>query len=535
MPAPEAMAGETWLLARRAVVSDGGIVAAQHVDAAEAGAEILRRGGNAVDAAVACAFASGAVEPWNSGIGGGGQLVFAEAEGGKVHAVDFLPIAPAGLDPVRYGLAGEPAASEFGWPDVVEQRNMRGYEASCVPGTVDGLGLALERFGQKTLGEVLEPSIRLLDRGLPIDWYASLMIAASARDLDRFAASRAMFMRAGQPPLPPDLGGPSVLPLPALAATYRRLATAGRRDFYEGETADLMARDLEAGDSPIHRSDLATYRASVGEPVACTYKHSRISTAGGMSGGPMLIAALERLDRSISLRPGSDPGAEEYVLYASVLRDLFAERLATFGHAGRSGHTTSIAVADRDGNLVALTNTVGVSFGAKVVLPATGIVMNSAVNNFSPVPGGPNPIAPGRYPLLNICPAICTRDAKPWAAIGAAGGRRIIPAVAQLASFLVDMAMPIERAFATPRIDVSGSRIVCDARLPAAVRDALARLGPVVPVTQRITSDPFGLPSGVTRDVASGLNAGMAAIHSSTAAAVAEGPRTKTGAAPRRP
>src|SRR5438477_7078725 len=433
---------ESWTIARSAVVSDAGVIAAQHTAAARVGAGVLRAGGNAVDAAVACILALGVVEPWNSGIGGGGQLIFAEADG-RVHAIDFLPVAPARLDVTRYPIIGEPKGSDFGWPAVEADRNVRGCEAVCIPGAVDGLGLALERFGRKTLAEVLRPAIALAERGLPIDWQASLLIAASARELEIFEASRDMFLPGGRAPLPSEYGGPAFLPLTALAATYRRLAGLGRREFYEGETGRMVACDLARGGSAITEADLAAYCAAVVEPITCSYKANLCQAVGGPSGGPMVLEALGRLEPRIAIRPGGAPRAGEYCAYAEVLLALFDERLAGFGHAARPGHTTNVSVVDRDGNMVAVTNTVGVSFGSKVVLPRTGIIMNSAVNNFDPMPGGPNSIAPDRQPVLNIAPVILSFEGRPWAALGACGGRRIMPAVVQLASFLVDMAMPV--------------------------------------------------------------------------------------------
>jgi gamma-glutamyltranspeptidase/glutathione hydrolase len=463
------------------------------------------------------------VEPWNSGLGGGGQLIFAEASG-PVRAIDFLPLAPAKLDVARYPIVGAPSGSDFGWPAVTEHRNVLGPEAICLPGAVDGLGLAVERFGRKTLAEVLGPAIDLAERGLPVDWQASRLITASARDLERFEASRRMFLPNGSAPLPPEHGGPAFLPLVELATTYRQLAAAGRRDFYEGETAQMIAADLLAGGSAITAADLQAYRANIVEPIACGYRANQCHAIGGMSGGPMVIEALRRLEVGSEL--SAAPPASVYFHCAEILLALFEERLATFGHAARPGHTTNVAAVDRDGNMVAVTNTVGVSFGSKVVLPRTGILMNSAINNFDPVPGRPNSIAPGQAPVLNIAPVILSFEGRPWAALGASGGRRIIPAVVQLASFLIDRAMPIERAFATPRVDVGPGRIVCDARLSDDVRQSLLRLAPVEVAEQRVTTEPFGVPTGVTRDLAKGLHAGMAHVFSPTAGAVSEASRT---------
>src|SRR3954453_13322116 len=164
---------ENWTVGKSARVSREGIVVAQNARAAEAGAELLRRGGNAVDAAVATAFALGIVEPWMSGVGGVGLLLWADAATRQVKVVDFGPGAPAGLDPTRYRVVGEPTATMFGWPRVEGDRNLKGAESACVPASVEGLGLAVERFGRKSLAEVMAPAIELAEAGLPLDWHTS--------------------------------------------------------------------------------------------------------------------------------------------------------------------------------------------------------------------------------------------------------------------------------------------------------------------------------------------------------------------------
>src|SRR6266851_160368 len=156
---------EQWVLAKPPKISDRGIVVAQHWRAAEAGAEILARGGNAVDAAVATALALGVVEPWMSGIGGAGLLVYGEAATGKVHVVDFTLVSPAATDPGAYPLASGVSADLFGWPMVEGDRNAKGFASICVPGSVAGFALALERFGRKSFAEVIEPAALLAERG----------------------------------------------------------------------------------------------------------------------------------------------------------------------------------------------------------------------------------------------------------------------------------------------------------------------------------------------------------------------------------
>ncbi|MGO8921139.1 MAG: gamma-glutamyltransferase family protein [Stellaceae bacterium] len=521
MPIPPA---ESWTIAKPAVRSEAGIVVAQNGRAAAAGAEILAAGGNAVDAAVATALALGVREPWMSGIGGVGLLVYGEAATGRVEVVDFTALAPLALDPASYRVSDGVSHELFGWPQVEGDRNLRGYEAICVPGSVAELGLALERFGRMSWREVMAPALALAEEGLPVDWHTALSIALSAADLAAFDASRAVFLPQGLPPVPPPEGAPQRLALAALARSYRRLSEAGPRDFYQGDLAQAILADLRAGGSVIAADDFAQYRARIVAPLAFDYRGVRLHAAPGLTGGPTFARALAALSGRLSGAVRAFPDAPAFIAYAEALREAFAHRLAALGHAA-PGHsnTTHLSVVDRAGNMVALTNTLLSRFGSKVVLPRTGIVMNNAMMWFDPLPGRANSMAPGKRPLANMCPVMATEEGAPRLALGACGGRRIIPAVTQLASFLIDFDLSLESAFTTPRLDASTAAILCDARLGRDIIAALADRFPVEVVEESLYPSPFALPSAVMRDRAAGLNTGMTHVHSPAAAAVAEG------------
>jgi gamma-glutamyltranspeptidase/glutathione hydrolase len=511
---------ENWIPTKSAKVSAEGIVVAQHAAAAAAGAEILAAGGNAVDAAVATAFALGVVEPWMSGAGGSGYLIFGNATTREVKVVDFGLIAAAKLDASRYKLTGGRDTELFGWPLVEGDRNLKGYESICVPGSVDGLGLALESFGRKSLPEIMAPAIRLADQGLPVSWYTTLQIAVAAAELSEFASSRDAYLPNGLPAVPAGDGSLRHLPRPALAATYRRLAEAGRRDFYEGKLAASIAADLQAGGSAISAADLASYHAQIVAPHTLDYRGVRLHAAPSLTGGPTYLKAMSGIAQRSSAMPASYPEAHHFIVYAEEIRRAFAERFKTMGYANPSSHTTHLSVADRDGNMVALTNTLLSRFGSKVVLPGTGITMNNGMMWFDPEPGKPNSLAAGKRPLSNMCPVVITRDGAPWAALGASGGRRIIPAVVQLTSFIVDFGMPLEKAFAVPRLDASTDKVLCNNRFPPEVIDELGARLPVKVVEESVYPGQFANPSAVMRPATSNLNTGMAHIHSPAAAAV---------------
>ena len=512
---------ESWHVGKPARTSRGGLVACQHRLAAAAGAELLRAGGNAVDAAVATAFALGVVEPWMSGIGGVGFMVAAEAKTGKVSFVDFGPVAPAGLDPARYPLAGDASTvSIFGWPAVEGRRNDLGYEAAVVPGAVDGLGLAVETLGRKSLPEVLAPAIRLAEAGLPLDWHTGLTISIAAADLARDPMAASIYLPGGLPPVPPP-DRPGSLSLGPLAQTLRRIAEAGRRDFYEGALAGAIAADLQAGGSVITPEDLAGYHATIGEPLVHDYKGVRLHFAGPLSGGPTVIEALDGIGRRLPGLPIGRPDGTSFKAYAEALRAAHETRLATMG-AGASGNTTHVSVADRHGNMVALTVTLLARFGARAVLPQTGILLNNAINWFDPRPGRPNSLAPGRRPLANMCPVVATRDGAPWAALGACGGRKIISAVTQLASMLIDYGLSLDSAFATPRLDASTETVLVDAAMDPEWIELVASTGPIQVVPDQVYPVHFAAPSAVMRASGTGINSAATHLRSPVAAVASE-------------
>jgi gamma-glutamyltranspeptidase/glutathione hydrolase len=510
-----------WVVSKRPVVSSRGVVAAQHRLAAEAGARVLRDGGNAVDAAVAAALAVGVVEPWLSGIGGGGFMLVRTAHDGKVHGIDFGMVAAQRLDASRYRITEGRDLDWFQWPKVEGDRNISGYESVCVPGAIAGFALATEKFGRKPWRDLVAPAIELAGAGMPVDWYASLSIAVDSAGLDMFPESRAIFLPGGRAPVTRERGAEQRLANPALTRTLQRLADAGPRDFYEGEIARSIVADLEAGGCAVDASDLATYQARIITPATLDYRGTMLHAMPGLSGGPTYLAALAALIDT--LKPAQGIGPEAFAAYARAIMDAYATRLETYGHAGAMndpGCTSHVSVIDAEGNVAALTNTLLSRFGAKVTLPGTGVLMNNGMMWFDPRPGRPNAIAPGKRPLANMCPVIATRDGKPAFAMGAAGGRQIVPSVVQLTSFLIDFGMSPEEAFHTPRLDASTRTVLCNARMPADQVAAVSRHFPAARVEDTVYPVQFAVPNAVIH--ANGRNTGMMHITTPWPAAAAE-------------
>ena len=499
------------------------MVASQHQLASEIGADVLRRGGNAVDAAVATGLALGVVEPWMSGIGGGGYMTVQRTGPGpgRDAVVEFGMRAPLGASAADYPLAeGVTGPATFNWPAVADDANVAGPLAIAVPGHVKGLALALARFGTWEWRDVIAPACELAEAGLPVDWHATLLIASQARGLARFAETRRVFLPDGLPPVAAEHGR---LPLGNLADTYRTLRDDGPESFYQGELAARIAADLSAAGSRIRLADLGAYTARVAEPMTFAYRDAQVVVPGPLTAGPTLARTLGALAQR-PRPPNGNPDADAFVAFADALLEAYRYRLAHLGEGEAPGdtHTSHICVADRRGEMVSLTQTILSGFGARIMLPATGILMNNGMMWFDPRPGGPNAVAGGRRPLCNMCPVIVTQADGSRFAVGACGGRRILAAVAQLIVFLVDYGMSVDDAVHHPRIDVSGTDLITImANMPTSIAARLRAKYPRTETRQNgVGGGLFALPQLVKREP-DGTLAGGCFVPSPTARVVA--------------
>jgi gamma-glutamyltranspeptidase / glutathione hydrolase len=464
-----------------AVVSAGGVVAAQSRDAAAAGARILAAGGHAVDAAVATSLALGAVEPWMSGLGGGGFATIWDAKRKEVRCLDYGMVAPAALDPNDYPLTGGPTSEGFfGWPGVVDDRNIMGPYSIAIPGLVSGLSLAHKTYGRLPWADLAQPAIALADRGLTLDWYGVVSILVEAKLLAKFDETRKTYMPGGRVPQPFEEGVATFQKLGRLADTLRQLAKEGPDKFYAGEIGQALIKDLNALGCRLSLNDLTTYQARFIDPVEIAYRDARVFAPSGLTAGPTLARVLEGWSKHLPPAQGT-PGAAHYRTYAAGLDQAYRDRLANMGEQKkepRESCTSHFSVVDKDGNVVAWTQTLLSRFGSCVMSPSTGIVMNNGVMWFDPVPGKPNSIRGGAKPLSNMCPTVALSDRLGAIGIGASGGRKIMPSVAQILSFLLDFGMDLDAAFHTPRIDVSGPGLaLVDRRLGDETLRAIAGPG----------------------------------------------------------
>jgi gamma-glutamyltranspeptidase / glutathione hydrolase len=521
-------------ISKPAVTSKGGIVAAQSRRAAEIGAEVLAAGGDCVDAVVATGFALGVLEPWMSGMGGGGAMVLYRAKENKVEVIDYGMRAPDSLRLADYPLVGDGSLAPdlFPWARVKADRNLHGPGAIAVPGVVAGMGEAHQRYARLPWQDLLAPSVKLAAEGLLIDWWTTLSITSSVADLRRYPASAAAFLKDGLPPSAPWGIKSSVrMPQDELKATLTHLASAGARDFYHGDLARSIARDIQAAGGCLAVEDLAAFKAHLREPLKIPYRGCTVYATPELTAGPTLAHTLRLLQAS--LQPsGSVPGTDAYIAYAEALQAAYRERLNGMGDAdGRRSLgadylapacTTHYAVVDRDGNMAAVTQTLLSNFGSKFQTPQSGIMMNNGIMWFDPTPGTTNSLAPGKRCLCNYTPAVAEAADGRRLALGASGGRRILPSVAQILSFVMDFGMDLDAAIHQPRIDASeGAIVIADTRLPPEARAALGARFDYEEAHLQTLPLKFACPSVVLRDGAT--NSGASEIASPWSEAVAEG------------
>ena len=503
-----------WQLTKPVAAGRDGIVVAQNREAAEAGASVLRAGGNAADAAVATAFALSALEPWNSGLGGIGFAVVLPAGQKTASVVDFGPVSGRRTSIADYPLTGATKNDLFTWPAVDGDRNIHGPLSFCVPSAVAGYASLHETFGSGIpLREIMAPAISLARRGLAQDWFATLKIASSASVLRLYEESARVFLPNGLPPVPPYQGETGFFRLGQLPTTLERLAEAGLQDFYTGGVASDVVSDIRSVGGVIDAADLADCRAQVRPASKIAWRDTHVvHTAGGLTAAPTLAEVIAGM--SDVRRPIAGPGAEWFATLANVMRRAYAARLAGLGAASGAVKpdenlkpdetcTTHLTVVDREGSLVSMTTTLLSSMGSRVMLPKTGVMMNNGIMWFDPRPGSANQIAPGTRPLNNMCPVIVTAADGVWPklAAGASGGRRILASVYQTLAFALDFNMDVGAAMHAPRIDVSGPEAVtANMLLPDDVLGALAADNPLKVLEHGVLPINFACPNLILLD-----------------------------------
>jgi gamma-glutamyltranspeptidase/glutathione hydrolase len=435
-----------------ALHSASGMAVAQNARAARVGAAILETGGNAADAAVAVSFALGILEPWMSGIGGGGAALFRDAHAGKVYSIDFGLRAPSRFRHGAYMLSEGRSRELFPWRGVEGDRNANGIDAVAIPAMVAGMAAIHQHFGHMPWRELIIPAIDEAKAGLDIDWYSAQVIASNMARLTHPAIA-AQFLPDGLPPQVLDIALGKRMPMPQLADTLSTLADEGPESFRTGNLAATFAHEIAELGGTIDAADLAAVAPEIAEAASVPFRGSEVFLSPGLTSGRTLGRTLALMEADTRGRPATSM-RDWYAAMAASLTEAQAERWANDGDVRQADCTTHFATADASGSLCSVTQTILSAFGSGVMTPRTGIILNNGMLWFDPESGRPNSIAPGKRCLMNVCPTIL-RQGERFTAIGAAGGRRILSAVTQVTGFLVDHGMTLEEAMHHPRIDCS--------------------------------------------------------------------------------
>jgi gamma-glutamyltranspeptidase / glutathione hydrolase len=470
------------LLAREPVHARHGMVATQEPLAADIGVAVLKAGGNAVDAAVAIAFALAVTHPSAGNIGGGGFMLVRLADG-RTNFLDFRESAPMQASRDMYLDA----------KGKVTKDSLVGWRASGVPGTVAGLELAQKKYGRKAWAELVQPAVNLAEQGFPVSYSLSQSLGEEIDALSPFPESKRIFLSAkyGEPMVQAEL-----------AATLKRIRDHGAADFYQGETAKRLASEEKSHGGLITLEDLKNYRVVERAPLRGHYKDYDIIAAPPPSSGGIGILQMLGMLAGTGYEKSGAGSASAIHYVAEVQRRFYADRSEFMGdpefvkvpvsrlldpkyiaarrasidpnHATpidqirpgplahhESTETTHFNVIDAEGNVVAVTYTLNNSYGSGVTVPGLGFLMNDEMDDFTSKPGEPNlfgliqgeanAIQPGKRPLSSMTPTILLRGGKPFLVLGAPGGARIINGVLEVILNVVDFHMNVQEAVDAPR------------------------------------------------------------------------------------
>ena len=509
-------------------VSSNGMVATKDKLASNIGVDILKAGGNAVDAGVAACLAVGVVEPESSGIGGGGYMVFQIGDKGGV--IGFPMKGPLQVTPNMYELSGKNRVGNFGWAGVVNDENIHGYRSIAVPGCIAGLLEAHKRFGKLPLSDIIDPAIDLARNGFYPEWFTLYKFGWLVDMLLRYPELGKTFMPNGLLPHG-TLDTPFLLKQSDLADSLEIVKTQGHDGFYKGDIAKNIVSDVQKNDGILTLEDFEKYTPFYWESgLEFNYRNKIIRVPPFASAGITSAMTMNLLNHA-NLRDMGHNSAEMLSTYISAAKMAYADRFQyladpqytdvpwdglisdlysqeRFQEMSTSNHlkynygdpwkyedriptnpklkgsspspdngTTHLSIIDGEGNAVAITNTIMSGFGSGIIPKGTGIVMNNGMMWYDPIPGRVNSIAPGKYPLNNMTPALVLNKNGVEMSLGATGGRRITNSVTSLLVNLIDFNMSPQKAIDVPRIDCSSSKINIDPRIDKETINKLISIG----------------------------------------------------------
>ena len=465
-----------------------GMVVSTRAVASQIGIDILKKGGNAVDAAVAVSFALAVAWPSAGNIGGGGFMLIHLANGTN-EIVDYRETAPLKATREMY-------LDEKG--NVVPNLSLVGHKAVAVPGTVAGMEFAWKRHGKLPWKELLQPAIRLAEEGILLDAAFVSSFPDYVETLSRFPESKRIFLKGG------DLFKQGeMFRQPELASVLRRIQSDGARDFYEGQTAKLIVSEMKANGGLITAEDLKSYKPVLRKPLQGTYRGYELLTMPPPSSGGVALLEMLNILESQDVRKQGFHSADHLHWTIEAMKRAFADRAGLLGDPDfvdmpierliskeyarelfrgidsnratpsseltrstepvlKKSSTTHFSVGDREGNFVANTYTLNDTFGSRVTVAGGGFLLNDEMDDFTSKPGVPNlygliqsetnAIAPRKRPLSAMTPTILLKDGKPFLVLGSPGGPTIISTVLQVINNVIDFEMNLQQALDAPRI-----------------------------------------------------------------------------------
>lgn len=499
-------AGTPFVTEKRPVTGNRGMVVTNHPLASSAGLQMLAAGGNAIDAAVAALFTLTVVEPMMVGIFGAGWTL-ARLRDGTTIALDGYACAPAAACPDLY----RPVSDT--WPDYLQvegRENTIGARAIGVPGSLSAWVELLRGWGRLDLPTVLGPVIGHARHGFSVGQYLHELICQNEPDLRLDGETAAIFLPDGQPLRPGQ-----TLRQPQLADSLRAIADGGPGALYGGDLGGVITDAIVRAGGILTLQDLRDYRTVRREALSGDYRWHRITVPPPPSAGGVHLLQMLRLLEGFDVAGLGFGTADGWHLLAECFGIAFADRaahladpagadvpagwLTSAGYAAQrradiamdrvgahrpgvppsaeSATTTHVTVADADGTVVATTQTINSAFGAKVIAPGTGILLNNTMALFDPHPGQPNSVAGGRRMLTSMSPAIVTRAGRPVLALGTPGGVRIFPAVLQALVNVIDHGMTLQEAVEAPRIWTQGQQLEVEPAVPPEIRATLRDRG----------------------------------------------------------
>ena len=471
----------------RTLQSSAGLVVADSELASAAGMEVLKRGGNAVDAAIATAFALSVVDQASSGLGGGGFMMIYRAKDQKSFALDFRETAPQAVRRELYTKDGKPSPS----------LSLTGGLAVAVPGEVAGLVEAQKRFGTLPLATLAAPAIKLASKGFSLDATLRIAIERQQSAMKRFPGLGRVFMPNGVVPHQGD-----VIRQTDLAGTLAAIARQGAEVFYQGRIAEAIVETIKKNGGVMTLEDIKNYKAVWREPLVGEYRNRTVITMPPPSSGGVAILQMLNVLEGYKVDQFQHDSPAYLHLLTETMKHAFADRAQFLGdpdfvhvpvrkltakeyaawirgristdktqppnfygyysYNAEKGGTTHFSVIDRFGNAVACTQTVNTRFGSKLVASGTGIVLNNEMDDFAIHPdtanvygligNEANSLQPRKRPLSSLAPTIILRDGRPELVVGASGGPRIISATLQTILNVLDFHMPVRAAVEAPRI-----------------------------------------------------------------------------------